>query len=1253
MAILIEDSGIHTERGEIGYVWFAVQREDGSRFVRAVALAELAAIPVSVREEYDLLQRQWAAVRGLYNAQADYIYTAAGIFTPQHIGIVQFYGGAGVGDSREEAATIALRNLAAVKATLANYEQSRLAAPNPQWVEWYMDFVTTRSRNIMALLGHPDPRIVRRGLGKDGEIPDNTGEDLAAEQNEMLFRGLAKLREDFVFQVASDRVSRKRLAEGLVRVAQLTSNVASRQRGNLSIGFSLSIPLAMALSNATSGSQSLAESQAHSTSDGISHGWGKSHTDSYAHTVSESHSEGGSESHSWGVGHTDSAGHSDSQGYAHGVGHTDSQSDTESQSHSDTWSHTDSQSHSESNSTSHSESSSSSHSVSDGYSSNWSSSTSESVSEGVSGGESHSEGTSSATGTSTGHSQGGGASWSSGSSTSASETASSSASDSVNGSVSVGVPGVVSAGGGASHSEGTGMSVGSSSGESSSVGGSMSESFSTGTSAAEGESSSDSVSSGWSSGSSTTNTTSYGGGSSHSESYSSSHGTTDTVSHGTTDTTGSADSKGGADTKGTAHSEGSADSTSAAWSSGSADSTGKADSQSEAWSTSRTWSHTKGTSDTWGKADGKSENWGRSRSEGDAVGLATGRAISSGFGSGFSTGIVPGVSIGRSWQAEDDLAIRLTELLRQFEAQLNTASAEGGFLTTAVIFTASDQGEAAARSLVPQAFHGPTVPTPVLTIQPSGADAQDIRDHALAFLPYPGVEQDDPLGGYLFTKYATLLTPGQNAAYTAPGLFEEGTAMTVMAPIPKGMAFYPTMPGNVLIGHQYSPETGDLTNAPVLIDEARMMHTMFAGDTGWGKSVAAIMMAYESTLRWKTRTVVLDFGAGWRQVLNAPGLEGHVNILQLWPDAVRPFRWNPLQIGRQINPETQWRAFADIFGSIAKLGVKRQKQELLDALRRVYVRAGVLADDKDVRTDPEMGHVRDQEEADLTGRPVGTPLGDLTREQRQALAVLRSSRVGLSDLYDEVQYKRDNEVSSRDTMLQGVLDGILFRLNPLVQGAAAQQFAAGISATPLEDLSRPWGITVIEGGIFLDDFGKAFLLGWAGWHLYTDMVARRVHEVTNDEPLLQIYFEEANKVFGGVGDGGGDDESGGVSTSQRFADMFRDARKYKCRLHVVTQAPSLIPQDIISSCNNLVVGFLKQPKDKDIVLSALAKSEKGFRDEEWRRFLTNENIGMAIGRFPYSTSRELQQPVLLKPLMLTVPEPTDVEIAEQLGRIAL
>ena len=70
-------------------------------------------------------------------------------------------------------------------------------------------------------------------------------------------------------------------------------------------------------------------------------------------------------------------------------------------------------------------------------------------------------------------------------------------------------------------------------------------------------------------------------------------------------------------------------------------------------------------------------------------------------------------------------------------------------------------------------------------------------------------------------------------------------------------------------------------------------------------------------------------------------------------------------------------------------------------------------------------------------------------------------------------------------------------------------------------------------------------------------------------------------------------------------------------------------------------------------MSALARSEKGFRDEEWRRFLDDIPIGMAIGRYPYTMDRRMQRPVLFRPLMLDVPEPSDADIEATLGGITL
>jgi len=150
-----------------------------------------------------------------------------------------------------------------------------------------------------------------------------------------------------------------------------------------------------------------------------------------------------------------------------------------------------------------------------------------------------------------------------------------------------------------------------------------------------------------------------------------------------------------------------------------------------------------------------------------------------------------------------------------------------------------------------------------------------------------------------------------------------------------------------------------------------------------------------------------------------------------------------------------------------------------------------------------------------------------------------------------------------------------------------------------------------------------------------------------------MVFEEANIIFTGLEGGESSEGRSAPSVGEQYSNMFRDSRKYGAFFGVVTQSPSLIPQGIISSCNNLVVGFLKNPEDKNIVLSALARSEKGFVDEPWRRFLSDESIGMVIGRFPYAHSREMQLPFLFHPLMLDVPEPTDAEIAAKLGRIRL
>ena len=133
----ILDNGLFIKNGNFQYAWFKV-RKDSETIYRCVALRELLVIPVSSKDDYDLLGKQWGALRGLHNAGVSFVYTAMGIYHPEHIGIVQYYGAAGEGECEEDAAKKAQLGVSSVEAVLANYPQSKTGPPNPDWLKWYL-----------------------------------------------------------------------------------------------------------------------------------------------------------------------------------------------------------------------------------------------------------------------------------------------------------------------------------------------------------------------------------------------------------------------------------------------------------------------------------------------------------------------------------------------------------------------------------------------------------------------------------------------------------------------------------------------------------------------------------------------------------------------------------------------------------------------------------------------------------------------------------------------------------------------------------------------------------------------------------------------------------------------------------------------------------------------------------------------------------------------------------------------------------
>ncbi len=99
--------------------------------------------------------------------------------------------------------------------------------------------------------------------------------------------------------------------------------------------------------------------------------------------------------------------------------------------------------------------------------------------------------------------------------------------------------------------------------------------------------------------------------------------------------------------------------------------------------------------------------------------------------------------------------------------------------------------------------------------------------------------------------------------------------------------------------------------------------------------MAAERLAYETTLHWHYRTIVLDFGQGWRKALNWPGMPGRVDIRQLHPGGVRPLRWNPLQIPKRVDPSRYRTLVCELFANAGRMG-PRQLGFMRDRLTWLY-----------------------------------------------------------------------------------------------------------------------------------------------------------------------------------------------------------------------------------------------------------------------------------------------------------------------------
>lgn len=670
---------------------------------------------------------------------------------------------------------------------------------------------------------------------------------------------------------------------------------------------------------------------------------------------------------------------------------------------------------------------------------------------------------------------------------------------------------------------------------------------------------------------------------------------------------------------------------------------------------------------THSSQDTTSESISNSRAEGTTESQSLvnasslGQTSSQGIARGLSLGAAPSISLHQSNQWQSDPAILVTQILRTQEKLLETASKEGAFYCDTYALARTEQGRQALDGLVLEAFHGTEeVVTGVQTRNLSAHEEDYIRRHAAAFSPSTRQESiPELLSGY---ADATVLTLLQTAAYTAPGMFELGTATTVQESTPD-FAFYPCMSGEVILGHQWSSELGEVTPTPLRLVRTQHFHTAFCGDTGFGKSVSAERLAYETTLHWHYRTIVLDFGQGWRRALNWAGLEGRVDIRQVFPGAERPLRWNLLQVPVRMDPGRYRSLLAELFCNAGQMGA-RQLGFLRRALTEIYQKYGVLATPERegfqfLQNDLETALIQ-RSRAEGSAVAVGFPLERLSAAEQHLIRVERSKKAGFAEVVQQLR-QMQGELARSDQASRTSLEGLLLRLEVFEEPEMVRQYGPGADSFPIENLGLqggsddPWGMVVVEGGAEMtDEFSKSALLSLLASVLYFDAVTRRRESLAGTRfPPMQIFFEEANKILSGVPGLSGGGESPGTranGVSEIFQTMWRDGRKYGIFLHPVVQTISDLPDGILSSCNNIFIVQTKNPRDRDMVIAHIGRSEKGFVNTEYKRYLARIPLGMAIVKLGYQAEVNLLEPILVSPLRVPGIEPTDREILACLGR---
>ena len=399
------------------------------------------------------------------------------------------------------------------------------------------------------------------------------------------------------------------------------------------------------------------------------------------------------------------------------------------------------------------------------------------------------------------------------------------------------------------------------------------------------------------------------------------------------------------------------------------------------------------------------------------------------------------------------------------------------------------------------------------------------------------------------------------------------------------------------LGHLYAGATGELTEQPLYLHPDQHFHTLVTGAVGTGKTVAAQRLVYETSRHWHLRSVVFDRLAEWRHLARVPGLAERMQVRRLGGgEDDCALRWNPLQVSRDIAPETYWRALSGACAAAWGLGPSRQEAGLRELLYGLYIRHGVLVEDNLVQrcqpqpvplqvrdpgqvvpaasavpallysnADDRWYEVRNAAERDLSGHAVGTPLQDLHVEVRALLGRLRSRAVGFTALLRAVRQQQETQPGPEAVYLEGVAQ----RVAALAEGRVGAALRSGPAVPDICDMVPPaGGICVVEYPPALDGVSTSFLTIWAAWQLcQVSIQTLRAAPPGRAKAgaALQIVFEGSDSLFRGDHD--------------LLSSLWRDSRKYGIQLHCITSRPSRLPASITAVSANALISRLSESED--------------------------------------------------------------------------